>query len=99
MAIEVHVQGRVESGRLADFHDTVKRYQEYAQTHGYGVAKVLFGLAGEMNTVRLVYHFQDLNAYEAHEVRTLTDREYANLAQQMGFVDGSLHYAVYRVVQ
>ena len=98
MPIEVHVMGRVASGRLADFHEAVKRYQEYAHVHGYAVAKVLFGLAGEMNTVRLVYQYEDLNGYESHEVRTLTDRTYAEIAQQMGFVDGSLRYEIYRVL-
>ncbi len=96
MAIEVHVHGRVEPGQLAGFNEAVKRYQEYAESHGYAVPKVLFGLAGEMNTVRFVYSYEDLNAYEAHEVRTLTDRSYAEIAQQMGLVAGSVHYEVYR---
>ena len=80
MSVEIHVMGRVASGRLADFYEAVNRYREYAQSHGYAVATVLFGLAGEMNTVRLVYHYEDLNAYESHEVRTLTDRAYAEIA-------------------
>ena len=96
MAIEVHVQARVESGGLADFTEAVRRYQDYARSHGYAVARVLFGLAGEMNTIRLVYAYEDLNAYEAHEARTLTDRGYAEVAQQMRLVDGSVRYEVYR---
>lgn len=98
MAVEVHVSGRVEPGRLADFNEAVKRYQDYARSHGYAVAKVLFGLAGAMNTVRLVYSYDDLNGYEAHEVRTLTDRAYAEIAQQMVLVAGSVHYEVYRLL-
>ena len=98
MAIEVHVHGRVESGRLADFHDAVKRHQAYAEAHGYALAHVLLGLAGPMNSVRLVYHYPDLNAYAAHEVRTLTDREYAEIAQQMGLIDGSVHYEIFHAV-
>lgn len=96
MAIEVHVTARVESGGLADFTEAVQRYQAYARDHGYAVARVLFGLAGEMNTVRLVYQYDDLNSYDAHEVRTLTDRGYAEVAQQMRLVDGSVRYEVYR---
>ncbi len=98
MSIEVHVTGRVASGHLADFYEAAKRYQEYAETHGYAVAKVLFGLAGEMNTIRLIYQYEDLNGYESHEVRTLTDRAYAEIAQQMAFVDESLRYEIYRIV-
>ena len=98
MAIEVHVHARVESGGLADFNEAVRRYQEYASDHGYAVARVLFGLAGEMNTVRLVYHYDDLNGYEAHEARTLTDRDYAQVASQMRLVDGSVRYEVYREI-
>jgi quinol monooxygenase YgiN len=98
MTIEVHVQARVESGGLADFNEAVRRYQDYARSHGYAVARVLFGLAGKMNTVRLVYTYEDLSAYEAHEVQTLTDRGYAEVAQQMRLVDGSVRYEVYRQI-
>ncbi len=92
MAIEVHVQGQIEPGRLADFREAVGRYRAYAHEHGYAEPEVLFGLSGKMNTIRLIYTYEDLNGYEDHETRTLTDREYAEVGQQMGFVVGSVRY-------
>ena len=96
MSIEVHVQGQIEPGRLADFRDAVERYRAYAHEHGYAEPEVLFGLSGKMNTIRLVYAYEDLNGYEDHETRTLTDREYAEVGQQLGFVPGSVRYEIYR---
>ncbi len=51
-----------------------------------------------MNTIRLIYTYEDLNGYEDHETRTLTDREYAEVGQQMGFVVGSVRYEIYRQI-
>ena len=98
MAVEVHVQGQIEPGRLADFLEAVEHYRTYAHEHGYAEPVVLFGLSGKMNTIRLVYAYEDLNRYEEHETRTLTDREYAEAGQQLGFVAGSVHYEVYRQI-
>ncbi len=98
MAVEIHVQGQIGPGRLADFREVVKRYRDCAHEHGYAEPQVLFGLSGKMNTVRLVYTYEDLNGYEEHETRTLTDREYAEVGQQLGFVNGSVRYEVYRQV-
>ena len=98
MSIEVHVQGQIEPGRLADFREAVERYRAYAHEHGYAEPEVLFGLSGKMNTIRLIYTYEDLNGYEDHETRTLTDRDYAEVGQQLGFVDGSVRYEVYRQI-
>ena len=98
MAIEVHVQGQIEPGRLANFRQAVEHYRTYAHEHGYAEPKVLFGLSGKMNTIRLVYTYEDLNGYEEHEIRTLTDQEYAEMGQQLGFVNGSLRYEIYRQI-
>ncbi len=98
MAVEIHVQGQIEPGRLADFREAVERYRAYARGHGYAEPQVLFGLSGKMNTIRLVYTYEDLNGYEEHETRTLTDRDYAEVGQQLGFVNGSVRYEVYRQI-
>jgi hypothetical protein len=98
MAVEVHVEGRIALGRLADFFEAVKGYVAHARAHGYAEPRVLQGLSGAMNTIRLVYTYPDLNAYERDEARTAEDREYARAAGAMPFVDGTLTYALYRVV-
>lgn len=96
MTVEVHVAGRVQVGRLADFIDGVREYSVYAEANGFGIPRVLQGLSGEMNTIRLVYTYPDLAAYEADEARAASDRDYAEAAMRMPFVDGTLRYEVYR---
>lgn len=96
MAVEVHVQGRVESGHLPDFNEAVRNYSEYAQSQGYRAPEVLLGLSGPMNTVRLVYRYDDLSQYEDHEIRAMQDREYGKLAGAMRFAEGTLDYAIFR---
>jgi hypothetical protein len=96
VAVEVHVEGRVASGHLPDFAEAVERYKAYAAANGYAVPHVLLGLSGLMNTVRLVYRYDELSRYDEHEFKAMTDREYGQIAGAMGFVDGTLSYAVYR---
>jgi hypothetical protein len=96
MAVEVHVEGRVESGRMPDFAEAVDRYRAYAASNGYGVPQVLVGLSGPMNTVRLVYRYDELSQYDEHEFRAMTDREYGQIAAEMGFTGDTLTYAIYR---
>lgn len=98
MAVEVHVEGRVAEGRLPDFAEAVQRYREYAEANGYAVPDVLLGVSGPMNTVRLVYRYDELSRYEEHELKAMTDREYGQLAGAMGFVEGTLNYTIYRNV-
>ena len=98
MAVEVHVEGQVAYGRLADFMEAVKAYAGYAAANGYGVPQVLQGLSGPMNLIRLVYSYQDLAAYEEHEARTGEDREYARVASAMPFLEGTITYTIYRIV-
>ncbi|MDA8394959.1 MAG: hypothetical protein M0T72_06910 [Candidatus Dormibacteraeota bacterium] len=51
-----------------------------------------------MNTICLVYTYDDLNGYADHEPRTLTDHAYAKAGQQMGFIDSSLRHEIYRQI-
>jgi len=96
MAVEVHVEGQIATGRMSGFAEAIERYKDYAKTHDFAVPTVLIGLSGEMNTVRLVYHFDTAADYEAQEMRTLRDKDYGEIARDMDFADRTLHYAVYR---
>jgi hypothetical protein len=96
MTVEVHVEGRVTSGRLPDFAEAVERYRAYAGANGYAVPHVLLGLSGPMNTIRLVYQYDELTQYDEHELKAMTDREYGQIAGEMGFVDGTISYTIYR---
>jgi len=96
MAVEVHVAGRVQLGKLAEFFAAAERWQEFREGQGYARCRILHALSGEMNAVRLIFVYPDLNAYEQEEARTATDPEYARVAAAMPFVDGTLSYEIYR---
>ncbi|HEX5996228.1 MAG TPA: hypothetical protein VFY84_13890 [Jiangellales bacterium] len=98
MAVEVHVEGRVAAGRLPEFGGAVERYKAYAGENGYAVPEVLLGLSGPMNTVRLVYRYEDLSTYDEHEFRAMKDVEYGKVADSMGLVDGTIVYSVYHQI-
>jgi hypothetical protein len=96
VTFEVHVEGQIAVGGMHDFTDAVEHYRAYAAENGYAVPQVLLGLSGPMNTVRLVFRYDELARYDEHEFRAMTDREYGNLAGAMGFADGTIMYTVYR---
>lgn len=98
MTVEVHVQGQVVAGELPSFAIAVEEYKDYAKTHDYSVPRVLLGLSGEMNTVRLVYTFESAADYEEQELRTLRDEEYGEVARRMQFADGTLTYSIFREI-
>jgi hypothetical protein len=96
MAVEVHVTGRVQLGRLVEFFGAAERWQAFREERGSVPCRILQALSGEMNAVRLVFAYPDLNAYEQEEARDANDAEYARAAAAMPFVDGTLTYEIYR---
>jgi hypothetical protein len=98
MAVEVHVVGRVELGRFAEFVAAAGRWRRFRRERGSADCRILQGLSGEMNLVRLVFSYPDLNAYETEEGRDASDPEYARVAGEMPFVEGTLAYELYRDV-
>ena len=62
-------------------------------------SRVLQGLSGEMNHVRLIFEYADLAAYEREEARDSADSDYALVARAMPFVDSTLEYAIYRTLE
>jgi hypothetical protein len=95
MPVEVHVAGRVEAGRFAEFVAAAGRWSQYRVRAGYVEPRLLQGLSGEMNSVVLSFEYPDLGAYEREEERVLTDEEYVRLATAMPFA-GPLHYSIFR---
>jgi hypothetical protein len=98
MATEVHVEGRITAGGMPDFAVALEHYRIYAAEHDYAVPQALLGLSGSMNTVRLIYRYDELSRYDEHEVKAMTDRDYGKLAGAMGFVDGTINYTIYRQI-
>ena len=97
MAVQVHVDGRVAQGKLAGFAEGLERYLDYARKHDYATPQVLQGLSGPMNSIRLIYTYDDITAYEQHEARTMRDPGYAEAAAAMEFTDGTITYSLFRV--
>jgi hypothetical protein len=96
MAVEVHVTGRVHVGRYGEFVEAAERWQEFRAGRGRPPCRILHSLAGEMNAVRLVFTYPDLNMYEREEAEDTSDPEYARVASAMPFVDGTIGYEIYR---
>ncbi len=96
MPFELHVTGRITLGRFADFLEAVELYRAFRREHGYVVPRAWHALAGEMNSVRLIYPYRELAELQAEEERLAGDREYARVAGEMPFVDGTLRYELYR---
>ncbi len=88
--------GRVELGRFSEFLAAAERWRAFRRARGDADCRILQALAGEMNAVRLVFAYPDLNAYEREEARDAADPEYARVASAMPFVEGTLAYEVYR---
>jgi hypothetical protein len=96
--IEVHVEGRIELGRLSEFRTGVRRYCDYLRAHNYVVPRVLHAISGQMNMILLVYKYPDVEGYLRHEQNTMGDADYAAVASGMPFVDGTLTYTIYHPV-
>ena len=97
--IEVHVEGRIELGRLNEFDTGVRRYRYYLRARDYVVPRVLHAMSGQMNTIRLVYQYPDVEGYLQHERNSTSDAGYAEAASGMPFADGTLTYTLYRPLE
>jgi len=96
MAVEVHVIGRIELGRFAEFVTAAEAWQQFRLERGDADCRILQALSGEMNAVRLVFTYPDLNSYEHEEAANSVDPDYARIAGAMPFVADSLAYEIYR---
>jgi hypothetical protein len=96
MAVEVHVVGRVQIGRFAEFVDAAEQWCEFRVARGHARPTILHALSGDVNTVRLVFTYPDLNVYEQEEAQDSVDPEYARVAGKMPYVEGTLAYEIYR---
>jgi hypothetical protein len=76
-----------------------ERWAEYRRENGDAEARILQGLSGEMNHIRLVFAYPELSAYEREEARDSLDPGYAEVAGAMPFVDGTIRYEIYRELE
>jgi hypothetical protein len=84
--VEVHVTGRVEPGRFAEFVTAAEAWRQFRVGRGDADCRILQALSGAMNNVRLVFTYPDLNNYEQEEAVNSVDPYYARLAGATPFV-------------
>jgi hypothetical protein len=99
VAVDVHVTGRIEVGRFAEFVQALGPWIAYRESKGRAPLRAYQALSGPMNEVRLVFEYTDLSVYEREEREDAVDPEYARLAAALPFVDGSLEYSIFAPVE
>lgn len=97
MALELHVRGEVEYGRLADFEKAAETWKSYRAERGWAVPRILHALSGPMNLVVMVFAFPDANRLEVEETASAADPEYGAIAQGLGFREPTLVHELFRV--
>lgn len=95
MAVEVHVEGVIERGRFAEFLEAAERWRRFRRDRGWCEPRLLCGLSGAMNAVRLVFRYPSLADYEGEEEVVARDKEYARVAMAMPF-EGALSFSLFR---
>jgi hypothetical protein len=90
------VRGTIEYGRLPEFAQAVGPFVEYRRRRGWAVPEVLHGLSGPMNTVLMVFRYDDLAAWEAECAAERGDAEYARIATGLPYAAGSIAYELYQ---
>lgn len=85
MAVELHMDGRIERGRMAEFLGVLPRWLAYRRGKGWPEPDVLVGLTGAMNSVRLIFRYDDLSDVDRENRASSQDRAYARLASRLPF--------------
>jgi hypothetical protein len=96
MSVVLHVRGEIKYGEWHRFLETVAKYREYRRKKNYVVPQVLHGLSGPMNRAVLVYRYDDAQAFEEEDRKVSRDPEYAKVASEMPYREGSIVYELFR---
>lgn len=96
MAVVLHVRGEIRYGEWRSFREAVERYRDYRRSKGYVVPEVLLGMSGPMNSVLLVYRYDDARAFEEEDRATAEDSGYGPVASAMPYRDGTIVYELFR---
>jgi hypothetical protein len=96
MSAVLLVKGTIAYGRLHDFAQAVAAFVEYRRRHGWAVPEVLYGLAGPMNTVLMVFRYKELREWEAECTAERSDLDYGRVASGLPYAEGSIVYELYQ---
>lgn len=95
MGVELHVTGRIRTGQFAEFLEAAERWRAYRRERGWALPRVMRGVSGEMNSVRLIFAYPGLGVCEREDAEEAGDRGYAEVAAAMPF-DGPIVYTLYQ---
>ncbi|MBI4717443.1 MAG: hypothetical protein HY763_06540 [Planctomycetes bacterium] len=90
------VRGVIEQGRLKEFADNVGAFCEYRRAHHWSVPEILYGLAGPMNTVVMLFRYAGSAAWEGELAAERLDAEYGKVAATLPYVKGSIVYELFQ---
>ncbi len=96
MSAVLLVKGTIAYGRLHDFAQAVGAFVGYRRKLGWAVPEVLYGLAGPMNTVLMVFRYKELKDWEAECAAERSDVDYARIASALPYAEGSIAYELYQ---
>ena len=95
MSVELHITGRIERGRFAEFSEALAEWVCYREARGWALPRVLHALSGEMNTVLMVFAYPDLGTMERQAAAEASDVAYARIAMAMPF-EGPIDETIFR---
>lgn len=96
MSVVLLVKGVIEHGRLKEFADNIGAFCEYRKGKRWSVPEVLYGMAGPMNSVALLFRYGGSAAWETECAAERLDARYGELASRLPYVKGSICYELFQ---
>ena len=96
MAAVLLVKGMIAYGRLHDFAQAVDTFASYRRQRGWADPEVLYGLAGPMNTVLMIFRYREVHDWELECAAERDDPQYGRIASQLPYSAGSIQYELYQ---
>jgi hypothetical protein len=98
VTVEVHVSGRIEGDRFAEFMEGARRWCGARRARGRSVPTLYRDTSGQMDSVLAVFRYPDLKDYEEEQAREILDREDAGVARELPF-EGPLTFSIHRELE
>lgn len=96
MAAVLLVKGIIAYGRLHDFSQAVETFVAHRRQRGWAIPEVLYGLAGPMNTVLMIFRYREVHDWELECTAERDDPQYGRIASQLPYSAGSIQYELYQ---
>ncbi len=96
MALKLFVRGEIQYGRFHEFQDALLRYNDYRRQKGWVVPAAMTALSGPMNSVVLIYEYDDAGRLDAEELAAGVDAEYVRMAGALAFREPTIVYELLR---